>query len=47
MISDLSSKLMQVIEQIPKDMLYDFLCSYAQSAGCCRNSPICDDTDLC
>ena len=31
MISDLSSKLMQVIEQIPKDVLYDFLCSYAQS----------------
>ena len=31
MISDLSSKLSQVIEQIPKDMLYDFLCSYAQS----------------
>lgn len=28
--SDLSSKLTQVIEQIPKDMLYDFLCSYAQ-----------------
>ncbi len=31
MISDLSSKLTQVIEQIPKDVLYDFLCSYAQS----------------
>ena len=30
MISDLSSKLSQVIEQIPKDVLYDFLCSYAQ-----------------
>jgi len=30
MNADLSSKLMQVIEQIPKDMLYDFLCSYAQ-----------------
>ena len=29
MISDLASKLSQVIEQIPKDMLYDFLCSYA------------------
>ena len=27
---DLSSKLMQVIEQIPKDVLYDFCCSYAQ-----------------
>ena len=27
---DLSSKLAQVIEQIPKDVLYDFLCSYAQ-----------------
>ena len=31
MISDLASKLSQVIEQIPKDVLYDFLCSYAQS----------------
>ena len=31
MKTDLSSKLTQVIEQIPKDMLYDFLCSYAQS----------------
>ena len=31
MNSDLSSKLTQVIEQIPKDVLYDFLCSYAQS----------------
>ena len=31
MNADLSSKLMQVIEQIPKDVLYDFLCSYAQS----------------
>lgn len=30
MISDLSSKLTQVIEQTPKDVLYDFLCSYAQ-----------------
>lgn len=30
MISDLSSKLSQVIELIPKDVLYDFLCSYAQ-----------------
>ena len=28
--SDLSSKLTQVIEQIPKDALYDFCCSYAQ-----------------
>ena len=28
--SDLSSKLAQVIEQIPKDVLYDFCCSYAQ-----------------
>ena len=26
----MSSKLMQVIEQIPKDVLYDFCCSYAQ-----------------
>jgi len=31
MNTDLSSKLMQVIEQISKDVLYDFLCSYAQS----------------
>ena len=31
MISDLASKLSQVIKQIPKDVLYDFLCSYAQS----------------
>ena len=31
MISDLSSKLTQVIKRIPKDVLYDFLCSYAQS----------------
>ena len=31
MISDLSSKLTQVIKQIPKDVLYDFLRSYAQS----------------
>jgi hypothetical protein len=30
MNADLSSKLSQVIEQIPKDVLYDFLCSYAQ-----------------
>ena len=29
-MSDLSSKLAQVIEQIPKDVLYDFCCSYAQ-----------------
>ena len=28
--SDLSSKLTQVIEQVPKDVLYDFCCSYAQ-----------------
>ena len=28
--SDLSSKLAQVIEQIPRDVLYDFCCSYAQ-----------------
>ena len=28
--SDLSSKLAKVIEQIPKDVLYDFCCSYAQ-----------------
>ena len=28
--SDLSSKLTQVIEQIPKNALYDFCCSYAQ-----------------
>lgn len=27
--SDLSSKLAQVIEQIPKGVLYDFCCSYA------------------
>ena len=27
---DLSSKLAKVIEQIPKDVLYDFCCSYAQ-----------------
>ena len=31
MISNLSSKLTQVIEQIPKDVLYGFLCEYAQS----------------
>ena len=30
MKADLSSKLAQVIEQVPKDALYDFLCSYAQ-----------------
>ena len=29
--TDLSSKLKQVIEQVPKDVLYGFLCSYAQS----------------
>ena len=29
--NDLSSKLAQVIEQVPKDVLYDFCCSYAQS----------------
>ena len=28
--NDLSSKLTQVIEQVPKDVLYDFCCSYAQ-----------------
>ena len=28
--NDLSSKLAQVIEQIPKDVFYDFCCSYAQ-----------------
>ena len=28
--ADLLSKLLQVIEQIPKDVLYDFCCSYAQ-----------------
>lgn len=31
MIYDLSFKLSQVIEQIPKDVLYDFMCDYAQS----------------
>ena len=31
MTTDLSSKLKQVIEQIPKEMLYDFVCSYAHS----------------
>ena len=31
MNADLSSKLLQIIEQIPKDVLYDILCSYAQS----------------
>ena len=30
MNTDLSFKLTQVIEQIPKDVLYDFLCYYAQ-----------------
>lgn len=30
MNADLSSKLTQVIEQIPKNVLYDFCCSYAQ-----------------
>ena len=30
MKADLLSKLLQVIEQIPKDVLYDFCCSYAQ-----------------
>ena len=29
--ADLSSKLAQVIEQIPRNVLYGFLCSYAQS----------------
>lgn len=28
--NDLSSKLAQVIEQIPRDVLYDFCCSYAE-----------------
>ena len=28
MNTDLSSKLAQVIEQIPKDVLYGFLCEY-------------------
>ena len=28
--TELSSKLVQIIEQIPKDVLYDFLCDYAQ-----------------
>jgi hypothetical protein len=27
----LLSKLAQVIEQIPRDVLYDFCCSYAES----------------
>lgn len=31
MNADLASKLAQVIEQIPGDVLYDFLCDYAQS----------------
>ena len=30
MNAELPSKLAQVIEQIPKDVLYDFCCSYAQ-----------------
>ena len=30
MKEELSSELAQVIEQIPKDVLYDFCCSYAQ-----------------
>ena len=30
MKAELSLKLAQVIEQVPKDVLYDFLCSYAQ-----------------
>ena len=29
--NDLSSKLAQVIEQIPRDVLCDFCCSYAES----------------
>ena len=28
---DLSSQLSHVLEQIPKEVLYDFLCDYAQS----------------
>ena len=31
MNTDLLSKLTQIIEQIPRDVLYDFLCEYAQS----------------
>ena len=31
MRSESVSKLLQVIEQIPKDVLYDFLCSYARA----------------
>ena len=31
MNADLSSKLSQVIERIPKDVVYDFLCDYVQS----------------
>lgn len=31
MNTDLSLKLTQVIEQIPRDVLYDFFCEYAQS----------------
>ncbi len=33
MNADSSSKLTKVIEQISKDVLYDFLCLYAQSPG--------------
>ena len=29
--NDLSFKLAQVIEQIPRDVLYDLRCSYAES----------------
>ena len=31
MKADSASKLSQVIKQIPKDVLYDFICDYAQS----------------
>ena len=31
-------KLTQVIEQIPKDVLYGFLCSYAQVDIICRQN---------
>lgn len=31
MKAELSTKLAQVIEQIPRDVLYDFCCSYAES----------------
>lgn len=27
---DLNSKLAEVIEQVPRDVLYDFCCSYAE-----------------